>query len=709
MKAENWITIKQSLQDVLTLTAFEREDFFRKSALSDEIKAEINSLLTFEEKAAKFMSVSASGFTGELFEEKSAKNTLLEQKIGNYKIIRELGYGGMGAVYLADRCDGKFEQKVAVKMLRREFNTEKVRQHFKREKEILAALSHPNIAHLLDAGTTDDGVPYLVMEYIAGAPIDKFCLENALSLNERLKLFNKVCDAVSFAHRNLIIHRDLKPSNILVAKNGEPKLLDFGISKLLDVESTDENTLTNLGAMTPEYASPEQIKGESVTTATDIYSLGVILYKLLTATLPFDLKGKTNGELLKIITETEPAMPSAIVSGQTENPKSKIQNPKLLTGDLDNIILKSLRKEPELRYQTVEQFSADIWRFIDGMPVLARPATLAYRASKFYGRNKIAVLATAFIFVSLITGISIAIWQASVAHAQAQMAVEAQHQAEMEEAKAKKITAYMSKVFSYANPHWYAEGARFKGDTKVIEAMDDLSDKIDTDFAGQADIQAELHHKFAETFASVAIRDRYGVAINERSKQYIAKALDHIRRALELRRQFYGERHELVAKDMVYLYWCGGVEEKDRATYLMEAINMMRETNPQNLNLPYMLADYTNRLMMPDIAEKYHEQYRNGVFPLTTENKYEIGERYLREMLPVFRLHYKEDNYTIFVAECQLAYTLAMQEKWSDFDEHYRVCKQGETKLQDTDTAEGMRKSVELVEQVLAEKHNLNK
>lgn len=370
-------------------------------------------------------------------------------------------------------------------------------------------------------------------------------------------------------------------------------------------------------------------------------------------------------------------------------------------GDLDNIVLKSLRKEPELRYQTVEQFSADIWRFIDGMPVLARPSTLAYRASKFYRRNKIAVLATLFIFVSLLTGISIAIWQASVAQAQAQMAVEAQHQAEMEEAKAKKITAYMSKVFSYANPRWYAEGARFKGETKVIEVMDELSDKIDTEFAGQADIQAELHHKFAEIFAAVA-----GVGINERSKQYKAKALDHSRRALELRRQFYGERHELIAKDMVYLYWCGGVEEKDKATYLMAAINMMRETNPNNLNLPYMLADYVNRLIMPNISE-LHEQYRNGVFPPTTENKYQIGERYLREMLPVFRLHYKEDNYSIFVTECKLAYTLAMQEKWTDFDEYYRVCKQGETKLQGTDTAEGIRESVEFVEQVLAEKNNL--
>ncbi len=234
--------------------------------------------------------------------------------------------------------------------------------------------------------------------------------------------------------------------------------------------------------------------------------------------------------------------------------------------------------------------------------------------------------------------------------------------------------------------------------------MDDLSDKIDTDFAGQADIQAELHHKFADIFGSVAKRDRFGV-LTERSKKHIAKALDHARRALALRRQFYGERHELVAKDMVYLYWCGGVEEKGRATYLMAAINMMRETNPNNLNLPYMLEDYTNRLMMPETFEKYHEQYRNAVFPPTVENKYQIGERYLREMLPVFRLHYKQDNRAIFAAECSLAYTLAMQEKWTDFDEHFSLCKQSEGKELDAAVAKGLKELAAVIEKKLAGKH----
>ena len=721
MQAENWVTIKQILQEVLNLAPQEREDFWLHSDLSAEIKSEVKSLLEFETEAENFMSATAGNLTGELiFEKDRRKSSLVGQKIGIYEITGELGFGGMGTVYLAERADEKFEQKVAVKMLKREFNVEKIRRNFKREREILAKLNHPNIATLLDAGTTDDGVPYLVMEYVEGKPIDEFCEDKKLSLKARLKLFNKVCEAVSFAHRNLIIHRDLKPSNILVTEKGEPKLLDFGISKLLGAEDSAEKTsLTIFGAMTPEYASPEQIKGEGVTTATDIYSLGVVLYKILTASHPFDLKGKTNGELLKTISESDPIMPSAVQITddklqikENKNQKSKIKNPKSLKGDIDNIILKSLRKEPERRYETVEQFSADIWRFIDAVPILARPATVSYQVSKFYQRNKIAVIAGIIVFLSLITGIAAAIWQADAARKQANFALNMQQQAELEtqhakaeEEKAKKITAYMSKVFSYANPHWYAEGAKFKGETKVIEAMDDLSDKIDTDFAGQADIQAELHHKFADIFVSIAKRDRFGFAINEQSKQYVAKSLDHARRALALRRQFYGERHELVAKDMVYLIWCGGVEEKNRATYLMEAINMMRETNPNNLNLPYMLEDYVNRLMMPDVSET-QEQYRNAVLPLTDENKYQISERYLREMLSVLRLHYKEDNYTIFAAECELAYALTMQETRKDFDGHFAVCKQGEEKLKGTDLAEDMRKNVEFVEKQSGNKIN---
>lgn len=440
MQPENWTTIKETLLEALKLDPSGRRAYLDSANLSAVVRAEVESLLTHEDSAKDLMSVTASGFTREFFDgDGLSTNALLNQIIGIYEIVSELGLGGMGAVYLARRRDGKVEQKVAIKMLKREFNTEKLRQTFNREKEILATLSHPNIATLLDAGTTDEGIPYLVMEYIEGEPIDKFCQNRQLSLNRRLKLFNKVCDTVSLAHRSLIVHRDLKPSNILVTKDGEPKLLDFGISKLLDDEAEDAGAVTHLGAMTPLYASPEQIKGEPVTTSTDVYSLGVVLFKILTGSLPFTLAKTTNGNHLSELTGTKPTLPSeaarsepsASAGGSQPRPhpptdaggseKSPI-SPSELTGDLDNIVLKALRKEPLRRYQTVEQFSADIWRFVDGMPVLARPATLRYRASKFYGRNKVGVMAAILIVGSLFLGIAVAFSQAKAAREQARIA-----------------------------------------------------------------------------------------------------------------------------------------------------------------------------------------------------------------------------------------------------------------------------------------------
>ncbi len=706
-----------------------RREFLDNAGTTAEIRAEIESLLSFEAVSADFMSLAITDFSKDFPPEIDADEiSLVGQEVGIYKIVGELGFGGMGAVYLAERSDGKFSQRVAVKMLKREFNVEKIRRNFKREKEILAKLNHPNIATLLDAGTTADGVPYLVMEYIEGVPIDNFCENNNLSLNLRLKLFNKVCDAVQFAHRNLIIHRDLKPSNILVTEKGEPKLLDFGISQLLGAEDlTDKTAITIFGAMTPEYASPEQIKGETVTTATDIYSLGVVLYKILTNSHPFDLKGKTTGEVLKTISENEPIMPSkseplAVAGGLrrrselvAENSDNKHQPPATvggsdrskLKGDIDTIILKSLRKEPERRYDTVEQFAADIWRFIDGLPVLARRATVSYRASKFFRRNKLAAIAGTIVFLSLITGIAVAIWQADVARKQTDFATKMQSQSELEterakseEEKAKKISQFMFKVISYANPAWYAEGAKFDGNARVIDVLDDLSDKIDTEFEGQADVQAELHHKFAEVYIIVAQGKNNPV----RTENFAQKLNFHALRALELRKQFYGARHELVAKDLFYAYTMIGKNYREQAELLAEAIEMMRETNPKNLNLPYMLGDYTKGLIMPEYAER-HEIYRKAARPFTDENKYAIAERYLRESVPIYRFHYKEDNYAIFWNECHLAYALAMQENRKDFDEHFDICKQGAEKLKGGNSAEAMRKNVELVERVVAEKN----
>ncbi|HRH43466.1 MAG TPA: serine/threonine-protein kinase [Pyrinomonadaceae bacterium] len=701
MPSDNWKEVKKLLNEVLQTEPSERQLFLQNSGCPREICAEVESLIAFETKAENFMKLSALEFSKDFFaKEVNSSNLLIGQQIGVYQIVSELGMGGMGAVYLAERNDGKINQKAAIKMLKREFNIERFRHSFKRESSILAKLNHPNIARLLDAGTTDDGIPYLIMEYVEGETIDNFCEHNNLALKMRLKLFNKVCEAVSFAHQNLIIHRDLKPSNILVTPKGEVKLLDFGISKILNDEQTQEKTaLTMLGAMTPEYASPEQIRGEKVTTSTDIYSLGVVLYKILTGNLPYSLKDKNNGNLMRIITETEPSRPSS----QNTNLNSAIRNPQL-KGDIDNIILKSLRKEPERRYKTVEQFSADIWRFIDGLPILARPSTISYRSGKFFQRNKISVIAALVVFLSLIIGIAVALWQTREAHTQAQIAFESKKLAEIEADKAKteqqkseKVTKFISKIIGYANPAWYAEGANSNGQARVIDAIEDLSDKIDMEFTDEADIAAELHHKFAEIFHMVGKNSS-----GEQQEKVTRQRNFHALRALELRKQFYGERHELVAKDLFYACEIIGKTPEEQAKILAEAIQMMRETNPKNLNYPYMLEAYTANMILPEF-EELHEPYRNAVIPPTDENSFQIAEQMLRESLPIFRLHYKADNSAIYGAECKLSYALAMQEKWTDFDGHFALCQQGKDKFGNKQTA--LKSFYELVEKVLAEKN----
>lgn len=401
MLPEIWLKINDIFNDAADLNLAERAEFLDKNCESDEIRREVEKLLAAEDASEKFLEKPALEFSA----------LKKPEKIGNYHIIKEIGKGGMGTVYLAERKDLK--KRVALKVIKKGLDSEDILRRFRHEREILAALEHPNIARLLDGGATDDGLPFYVMEYIEGATIDEFCKNK--STDEILSLFRQICKAVSFAHQRLIVHRDLKPSNIIVDAEGTAKLLDFGIAKLLTEESFNrKGTATALGMMTPNYASPEQIRGETVTTATDIYSLGVILYELLTGILPHDFEGKTLDKIFEIINETETTKPS-------ENPQSTVRSSRL-KGDLDNIVLKALKKEPERRYQSVKDFSEDIRRYLEGLPVSARPDTFSYRASKFIRRNKIAVSAAFLVLLSLIGGISVATWQAIVAKRQKTLA-----------------------------------------------------------------------------------------------------------------------------------------------------------------------------------------------------------------------------------------------------------------------------------------------
>ena len=329
------------------------------------------------------------------------------QRLGAYVIVRELGRGGMGTVFLAERADGQFEKQVAIKILNRGADTAEILRRFRAERQILARLDHPNIARLLDAGTTDDGLPYFIMDYIVGAPVTRFAVAQKLSTHQRLELFLKICAAVEFAHRNLVVHRDIKPSNILANADGEPKLLDFGIAKLLAKdEDAGQLTAETQQHLTPICASPEQAKGDPITVATDIYSLGALLYEMLSDQKPhrFSTARPTREELALVVGEQVPPPPSAVTSDA--------QVARLLRGDLDAIVLLAMHKEPGMRYATVADLAADIRRYLARKPVVARHPTLGYRAKCLVKRNGSRLVAGAAILI-LLAGVLFAFWARS--------------------------------------------------------------------------------------------------------------------------------------------------------------------------------------------------------------------------------------------------------------------------------------------------------
>ncbi len=431
MNPEQWERISQIFEKALALQGQARESFLNHICAGDaEFRHEVDSLLASHEEAGSHFLNAADGSLGNA-DQPRLSAVQPGRRIGPYLVSEEIGHGGMGEVFAASRADGQYEKKVALKLVRSGFDTSFVLERFRNERQILAGLDHLNIARFLDGGTTDDGIPYLVMELVEGAPIDTYCDSRKLSVTQRLLLFRQVCSAVEYAHQRLVIHRDIKPSNILVTKDGIPKLLDFGIAKILD--SSGGTEVTSLRPMTPEYASPEQVRGEPISTSSDVYSLGVVLYQLLTGRSPYRVDTRTPGRLEQAITQDEPERPStSIQRSQTTatNGDSRELTPesvsetrestplrlkKRLRGDLDFILLKALRKEQPQRYASVEQFSEDIRRHLEGIPVAARKGTWTYRAGKFIRRHKASVLAAALVFVTLVTAVAVTVRESRIA------------------------------------------------------------------------------------------------------------------------------------------------------------------------------------------------------------------------------------------------------------------------------------------------------
>jgi len=413
LTSEQWQRVKQMLEEALAQPPEQRVALLARLGREDAALArELESLLAAHDHAGGFLAspALASPEAASLLDQLQPIPTWTGRRVGAYRLVSEIGCGGMGTVYLGARADDAYEKKVAIKVVRSTFGPSVIERRFWSERQILAQLEHPNIARLIDGGATEDGTPYFAMEYVEGLPIDRYCDANGLSVDARLALFLSVCAAVNYAHQHLVVHRDLKASNILVTAEGVPKLLDFGIAKLLrtDAAVPDDRTLTAMRVLTLESASPEQIRGEAVTTATDVYALGVLLHRLLTGLPPYAADTTTSShDLARAICEQEPTRPSEVA------PQAKLAG--RLKGDLDTIVLKALQKEPARRYPTVEQFAEDIARHLDGRPVLARPDTWGYRAAKFVRRRRAGVAAAAIIALSLAGGILATAREARVA------------------------------------------------------------------------------------------------------------------------------------------------------------------------------------------------------------------------------------------------------------------------------------------------------
>jgi eukaryotic-like serine/threonine-protein kinase len=394
MTPEQWERVKEILQQVWECDPSERAQVLDRACAQDpELRAQVTDLLAADDRLGTFLAKPLDAATeADLPVDLTPADS--GRRIGPYRILREIGHGGMGTVYLAERADGQFRKRVALKLVNPHLGREDVLRRFRNERQVLAALDHPNIARLLDGGVTNDGLPYLVMEYVDGVRIDTWCDARKLPVRDRLRQFRKICEAVQYAHEHQIIHRDLKPGNILVTVDGTPQLLDFGIAKLLNKELSAETleTTAGLGPMTPEFASPEQIRGEPVSAATDVYALGMVLYLLLTGRLPYSFPGQDFQQIARVVCEHEPLKPSAVLGSAETHPESPATLRRLLAGDLDNIVLKALRKDPERRYASAAELSADLDRFLQDLPVQARREGLAYRGRKFLKRNRASAL-----------------------------------------------------------------------------------------------------------------------------------------------------------------------------------------------------------------------------------------------------------------------------------------------------------------------------
>jgi eukaryotic-like serine/threonine-protein kinase len=631
-------TDRQQLKDLfhaaVELAAKDREAFLNANcATNDDLRSQLSRLLSAHEAAVNFIDSPALIDIGLVSHEQDPDAIhLIGQRIGPYETVRELGRGGMGTVFLAVRADDQYRKQVAIKLVNRGMDTDTILRRFMMERQILANLEHPNIAGLLDGGSTTDGLPYFVMEYVEGQPIDEFCDARTFTTTQRLELFRQVCAALQYAHQNLVIHRDIKPSNILVTAAGVPKLLDFGIAKLLSpgwASDAGDPTASMQVLMTPAYASPEQLRGLSISTASDVYSLGVVLYELLSGHHPYRSASPVPEEMARVILSEEPQKPSVAISDfgfriaeskaksaltskdpqdSKTNPQSAIRNPKSLRGDLDNIVLKALRKEPERRYASVQEFSADIRRHLEGLPVTATPDTLGYRAGKFIQRNKAGVAAAAIVIITLLAGTGITAWQARVAR----------RERDKSEQRFNQVRKLANKVlFDYHDGVEKLPGSTPIREKMVKDALEYL-DNLSAENSRDASLQSELASAYFK------VGEVQGAPAKNNLGDY-AGALKSFKKALAIREGLYARdsRNDKIKLDLTQSYQMvgalsqvtgdlpGALENYRRAFAIFTSLST--ETKEAKRDLSTLHTRFASALSASGDRPKAIENYRKAV------------------------------------------------------------------------------------------------
>lgn len=713
MKPDRWKKVETICQKAMRLQGEKRSTYLDNACAGDpDLLEEVTSLLEQEEQdwlQDPIVNVQSSFVF-------SDDRALSDQTIGPYRVIKMIGSGGMGNVYLAVRDDDQFERFVALKVIRKGLVSDDVLKRFYSERQILASLNHPNIARLFDGGTTEDGIPWFAMEHVEGAPITDYCKRYNLTVDEKIQLFLKVCSAVQYAHQNLVIHRDLKPANILITPQGIPKLLDFGIAKLTDLEQRTGQTQIQDRIMTPEYASPEQVRDESISTVSDVYSLGVLLYELLAGTLPYEFEKRTPAGIEMTITRKIPKRPSS-VSGNIK-----------LKGDLDSIILKAMRKEPSERYTSVEQLANDLHRHKKALPVLARKDTFTYHARKFLSRNKWSVAVSTAIALLVIAFAVVTFLQSKEIEARA---VEAEQQRE----RAEQVSNFLTDLFESADPSEAGNES-----ITAVELLHRGADRVENELDDQPRLQAELYLVISDVYESLGLFDEglalaqkaydlqtdlYGMQHAEiarslnamgwlyRQKNEYPKADSLLTAALAMRRDLFGDLHPDVARTMndlaVLKQSRGDYEATD--TLLSAALDIRRE----------LLGD-THESVGVTLSNYAALKWRMG--------EIDTAEKLLREVLTILRSNLGEEHLRVATAMTNLAAVLVYQDKPDEAEPLYRRALEIRVQLVGNDHPDvaaslshlgnllrikgayeeaetHLRKALELRTQIFGAKHNL--